>query len=314
MTRFQHRGTDRAALPGGGRRSATGPRPSGLVISRISAHKPRREITLEVGQRDIRIHRSYRLTGKPRLGGGIRTCVTKFTNASKRRLMFIARNFPGLEIMLTLTYPADFPLDGRTVKDHWKRFRQWMDRNGASTGLWVLEFQKRGAPHFHVFIREPLDKDAVSKAWYKIVNSGDPKHLVAGTRIETFRYPPALGSYVMKYAAKMEQKDVPTEFQNVGRFWGIWGKPIISKDIHLPQSIGKHLVRTIRKVHIKARRSWHSHKRFRDNGRSGFIAWETSVVVRRMLDEFLEDGTLYPTRFDSINLPVYNKVRSFEQM
>jgi len=178
-------------------------RRSGLVISHISAQKPRREITLEVGQRDIRIRRSYSLTGKPRSGGGIRSCVTAFTNASKRRLMFTARNFPGLEIMLTLTYPADFPLDGHLVKNHWKRFRQWMVRNGANTGLWVLEFQKRGAPHFHIFLQEPLDKEAVANAWYRIVNSGDPKHLSAGTRIERFRHPPALGSYVMKYASKM---------------------------------------------------------------------------------------------------------------
>ena len=165
-------------------------RTTGLVINRISAQKPRREITLEVGRRDIRIRRSYRLTGKSRLGGGMRSNVTKFTNASKRRLMFTARNFPGLEIMLTLTYPADFPLDGRIVKNHWRRFRQWMVRNGAKTGLWVLEFQKRGAPHFHIFIQEPLDKDAVANAWYRIVGSGDPKHLEAGTRIETFRPPP----------------------------------------------------------------------------------------------------------------------------
>jgi hypothetical protein len=273
----------------------TNSRASGLVISRIFAHKPRREITLEVGQRDIRIRRSYRLTGKPRFGGGVRSNVIQFTNASKRRLMFTARNFPGLEIMLTLTYPSEFPLDGRTVKDHWRRFRQWMVRNGAKTGLWVLEFQKRGAPHFHIFIREPLDRHAVSNAWYKIVASKDPKHLEAGTRIETFRHPPALGSYVMKYAAKMEQKDVPAEFENVGRFWGVWGKPNLVTELCLPQSVGKYLVRTIRKAHIKARRSWKSHNHFRDNGRSGFVAWETSVVVRRMLDEFLEDGVLYPS-------------------
>jgi len=208
--------------------------------------------------------------------------------------MFTARNFPGLEIMLTLTYPADFPLDGRLVKDHWKRFRQWMKRNGAVTGLWVLEFQKRGAPHFHIFIQTSLDRVAVSKAWYKIVNSMDPKHLAAGTRIERFRYPPAIGSYVMKYASKMDQKDVPSEFKNVGRFWGIRGDPVITRDIHVPQSVGKHLVRTIRKVHIKARRSWSSHNRFRDNGRSGFVAWETSVTVRRMIDDFIVDGLLYP--------------------
>ena len=261
-------------------------RRSGLVISRISAQKPRREITLEVGQRDIRIRRSYSLTGKPRIGGGIRSCVTAFTNASKRRLMFTARNFPGLEIMLTLTYPADFPLDGHLVKNHWKRFRQWMVRNGAITGLWVLEFQKRGAPHFHIFLRESLDKQAVANAWYRIVNSGDPKHLLAGTRIEQFRYPPALGSYVMKYASKMEQKDVPAEFENVGRFWGVWGKPEIATEIHLPQSIGKHLVRLIRRAHIKKRKEWKYSRRFRDNGRSGFVAWDTSVTVHRLFDDF----------------------------
>jgi hypothetical protein len=94
--------------------------------------------------------------------------------------MFIARNVVGLEIILTLTYPAEFPLDGCLVKKHWIR--------------------------------------------YCIVNSSDPKHLLAGTRIETFRSPPALGSYIMKYASKMEQKDVPKEFESVGRFWGTWGK------------------------------------------------------------------------------------------
>ena len=104
--------------------------------------------------------------------------------------------------MLTLTYPADFPMDGLLVKNHWRRFRQWMVRNGGKTGLWVLEFQKRGAPHFHIFLQQLLDRIAVSEAWYRIVNSGDPKHLQAGTRIERFIFPPAIGGYVMKYAAK----------------------------------------------------------------------------------------------------------------
>ena len=76
---------------------------SGLVISHISAHHPERQITLEVGQRDIRIRRSFKFATKPRSGGGIRSSVTQFTNASRRRLMFTARNFPGLDIMLTVT-------------------------------------------------------------------------------------------------------------------------------------------------------------------------------------------------------------------
>lgn len=284
------------ALGGVDAQRRTTQRASGLVYSHISAQNPSREITLEVGQRDIRIHRNCRIaTQVQQHHRGIRKAVTCFSQGSKRRLLFVARNLPGLEIMLTLTYPSEFPMNGRLVKNHWRRFRQWMIRNGALTGLWVLEFQKRGAPHFHLFIREPLDRERVSAAWYRIVGSGDPKHLLAGTRIEQFRYPPALGSYVMKYATKMEQKDVPKGFASVGRFWGTWGKPEISRVIRLPQSAGKHLVRVIRRAHIKARKTWKFRRHFRDNGTSGFIAWESSPMVRRMIDEFLETGVLCPT-------------------
>ena len=85
--------------------------------------------------------------------------------------------------------------------------------------LWVLEFQERGAPHFHVFFDKNLDRNAVSAAWFRIVGSDDPKHLLAGTRIEAFRCPEALGPYLMPYAAKLRQKDVPEGFASVGRFW-----------------------------------------------------------------------------------------------
>lgn len=289
-------GTDRP-LSASGRGSAASQRPSsGLVFSHISAQRASREITLEVGQRDIRIRRSFK-TSVPSSyehKRGIRKSITMFSDGSRRRLLFTARNLPGLEIMLTLTYPSDYPADGHLVKDHWRRFRQWMVRNGASYGLWVLEFQKRGAPHFHIFLNKQLDRHAVSKAWYRIVGSEDSKHLVAGTKIEEFRYPPALGSYVMKYAAKMEQKEVPADYQNVGRFWGTWGRIRSCKTIVLPQAIGKHFVRVIRKAHIKARKSWKFRRRFRDNGKSGYVAWDSAQVVRRVLDDFIEDGVMFP--------------------
>ena len=273
--------------------------PQSLVISRISAQHDPRKVTLEVGVRDIRIRRSIDYSNKPRRGGGKRSAVTLFSNESKRRLLFVARNFPNVPIMLTLTYPLNFPLDGQLdgqlVKNHWRRFRQWLVRNGVTYGLWVLEFQKRGAPHFHLFMSDYVDKDAVANAWFKIVASGDPKHLIAGTRIELFRNPQVRGSYVMKYAAKMEQKDVPPNFDNVGRFWGTWGKPTICRTATLPLPIAKNLVRLIRRAHIIQRKGWTSKRRFRDNGRSGFIAWDTSYPVSRILDEFFESGVLYPT-------------------
>ena len=272
-----------------------GRRPPGLVFSYINAQNPEREVTLAVGQRDIRIHRQCGSAAKSEQNRGIRKAVTGFSDASRRRLLFVARNLPGLEIMLTLTYPGSYPQDGRIVKNHWRRFRQWMVRNGAVYGLWVLEFQKRGAPHFHVFINSRLETAAASKAWYSIVDSGDSKHLRAGIRIERFHHRPALGPYLMKYAAKMDQKDVPSEFANVGRFWGTWGTVSPCTVVKLSQDSAKHLVRMIRRAHLKVRKDWKYRQHFRDNGRSGFMAWDSAPMVRRVIDDLIQDGVLHPS-------------------
>tara|TARA_R110002049_G_scaffold1062_1_gene7946 strand:- start:2941 stop:3771 length:831 start_codon:yes stop_codon:yes gene_type:complete len=262
-------------------------RASGLVINRISAHRDPRRVTLEIGERDIRIRRTILRACSSRKGGGIRTNIKGFSMASKRRLLFAARNFSEGRYMITTTYPADFPTDGRLVKNHLRRFRQWLLRNGVRAGLWVLEFQARGAPHFHIFVTDWVDKDALADIWYRIVGSNDPKHLRAGCRIELFRNNAAKGGYVMKYAAKMEQKDVPMQYDNVGRFWGIFGNANISKSVSLPLHKVKDLVRTIRRAHIKQRQQWVYRRKFRDNGVSGFIAWDAAYIVRRATDPLL---------------------------
>ena len=87
-------------------------------------------------------------------------------------------------------------------------------------GVMVLEFQERGAPHFHLLYNDvELDKKAVSLAWYRIVDSGDEKHLKAGTSVEHLRNQHAAESYVSKYLhsymAKFDQKGVPEEYQSV---------------------------------------------------------------------------------------------------
>jgi hypothetical protein len=53
---------------------------------------------------------------------------------------------------------------------------------------------------------ERIDREAVAWAWYRIVGSGDLKQLQAGTRIELVLTIAARGGYVMKFAAKIEQK------------------------------------------------------------------------------------------------------------
>jgi hypothetical protein len=100
---------------------------------------------------------------------------------------------------------------------------------GGCEYLWFLEFQQRGAPHFHILTDWPLPKNRgnkvlwysrIAKRWYDIVDSGDEKHLQAGTRTETLRSKEGGARYAVKYAQKMKQKKVPQGYEDVGRFWG----------------------------------------------------------------------------------------------
>ena len=163
-------------------------------------------------------------------GGGARGKVTEFSRKSRTRCETHARNLPvdSVKAFLTLTYPNDFPTDGRRVKRDLDVMRKWLKRRGVND-FWFEEFQKRGAPHFHLFLdRYPLaGVKAIAAAWYKIVGSGDPKHLawhlgeLSGRPcLEYVRKPHAASWYASKYAVKAEQKQVPSDFLHVGRFWG----------------------------------------------------------------------------------------------
>lgn len=133
-------------------------------------------------------------------------------------------------VMVTLTYPSAYPEEGRHVKRDLDVFIKRLRRNFPFSGeakfsiFWFLEFQERGAPHFHLFCTHSLPKDWCARAWYETVGSGDSRHLAAGTRVEALRSG-RYGScaYAAKYAAKCSQKLVPAQFLNVGRFWGVSG-------------------------------------------------------------------------------------------
>jgi hypothetical protein len=141
--------------------------------------------------------------------------------------------------MVTLTYPNDFPTDGATCKEHLRRFLQEMQREYKRTDVfkqdpehfqawhssfWFLEFQKRGAPHFHIFTNWAPYKSWVSLRWYEIVGSQDQDHYKAGTRVERLvGGNRGMVSYASKYAAKLIQKVAPVGFTNLGRWWGVFG-------------------------------------------------------------------------------------------
>jgi hypothetical protein len=105
-----------------------------------------------------------------------RSAILEFSVRSRRRMMdltaSINRARAGLPKFMTLTYPGSWSPDPQRWKDDLdalgKRIvRRWP---GASA-IWRLEFQKRGAPHFHclLFGVKYMDRAWLARAWAMIV-------------------------------------------------------------------------------------------------------------------------------------------------
>lgn len=143
--------------------------------------------------------------------------------------------------MITLTYGKFYPTDGKIIKEDLRKVRQLLLRY-TDNYLWFLEFQKRGAPHFHILTEveaiTPKMRTALLSIWvtaqvkqeyfWAEVPVGD--RAMEWCKIVRFNAAPQIWEpirekdgakhYVAKYATKTHQKEVPARFTNVGRFWG----------------------------------------------------------------------------------------------
>ncbi len=191
--------------------------------------------------------------------GGVRRAISGFSSGSRRRLLQKIHQLDtvkaGLPLFVTLTYPAVFPTSGRVVKRDLDTFlkrvkRAYHSETSPVWGFWKLEPQQRGAPHLHLLVwgvapfPHRADPDVyqeqvrgvwrwrsscpcplcfVRVAWFEVVGSGDPKHLQAGTRTERVKTWNGVTAYASKYLGKRFQ-DVSVIWQEVGRFWGIFGR------------------------------------------------------------------------------------------
>jgi hypothetical protein len=262
--------------------------PPGLVYKHIRDRRGYAFGSVEVFFRDVRIKRGVPWHD-PRRGGGQRGAILGLSRQSRGRLMHYARNLPQLTHMLTLTYPGVFTDDGRRVKRDWATLRKWLRRAHAEIGgLWILEFQRRGAPHLHAFVNGPIPREELSRRWYEVVGSGDERHLRAGTRIELLRKSTAVASYAAKYAAKLEQKEVPREFRRPGRMWGHFNIKLPSETYSGPREDIGILVRMVRRIRDAQRRA-RGLRRRRDDGRLGFTAYDSADGTRQLVEWALKD-------------------------
>lgn len=177
--------------------------------------------------------------------------------------------------MVTLTYPGEWlsvAPNGKAAKKHVRAFleryfRAWGER---FVGVWKLEFQRRGAPHFHVLCRPPHGtaggqsfRDWLSSTWADVVDHPDPiermKHERAGTGIdwnEGLRSsdPRRVAIYFTKhgaFAAKEYQHCVPEAWQEPGqgpgRFWGYWGLSKATKGVEVTPATAVEAARIVRR-------------------------------------------------------------------
>jgi hypothetical protein len=182
--------------------------------------------------------------------------VAHFSRRSRKRLLeFVARLRPDVSgLMITFTY-ADDMRDHQEAKKHLDLALRWLRRRvPGACFVWKLEYQKRGAIHFHIMalgIRR-LDKHSqflpLIAYWQKMGGAWQ------GTHIRTIENRRKAMSYAAKYIGKvLAAEDAPpagfTEdgapagtsavgavldnmpySENasfVGRFWGISNRKMI---------------------------------------------------------------------------------------
>lgn len=182
-------------------------------------------VGFEVFKSAVRIIRNFARNSKPSSVTAPRGVINSFSDASRRRLKFVAANCdPDLVSSFCLTYHNNAPVDGSVCKSQLNLFLTELRRVYHDVKyLWILEFQSRGCPHFHLFLSCPPDsamQKFMASAWNRIT-SESPEHLSFHEHPSNFfTWEMGSGSYLTKYLDKEAQKFVPESFFNVGRFWG----------------------------------------------------------------------------------------------
>src|SRR3990172_2040103 len=154
--------------------------------------------------------------------------VTRFSRKSRKRLIEYCNRldakFKGRTVFITLTYPY-LQTDHQAAKRHLSNMLKRLQRWGATTIIWRMEYQDNGSIHFHLicFGLPWLPFDDLKMMWRGGIDYPDSALFVRIQRITSMRM---LLGYVSKYIAKLptllDIEPYPAVF--IGRFWGIVGR------------------------------------------------------------------------------------------
>lgn len=184
----------------------------------------------------------------------------------------------GRMAMVTLTLPGPWELVTPTAAEAsalWRRFeRRWFRKWGKLRCIWKREFQRRGAPHWHLWVAMPTEdldgfREWLSMTWADCMRVGDvPLYqalpgdfllsVAAGTGLDFAAAdratdPVRLVNYFLKESVNGESK----AYQNrppalwagssAGRFWGVLGIRDAAIEVCLDPRHSRELWRAMRR-------------------------------------------------------------------
>jgi hypothetical protein len=260
--------------------------------------------------------------------------ISEFSHESRHRLLTFVNSINRQELppervwFVTLTYPGVWPEDPAEWKRHLQSLRKRLERvwGAKIPAVWKLEPQRRGAPHFHLLLLVPAEwcqglhvigreaygerivtrwasgrlskfRQWLSRAWFEVVDSGDERHLRAGTNCEPIEAWGKVAAYASKYLGKECRFHQPQgEPMQVGRYWGVWHRPAFpiewTKEA-VPFVVAARVRRVVRKWVEKRWSATHLRGRFRSAtmfapsemiGR--VVAWATSSVEKELVRHY----------------------------
>lgn len=173
---------------------------------------------------------------------GTKAALRLWSQKSRANLVHCvgACRWPGEYDQITLTYGRQFSSDGRVSRANLLAFLNAFERRwGRVPIMWKLEFQRRGAPHWMLFVQRVVEflgerQSWGQRTWNRIVGA----ELARGCTWIEWRGP--FLWYALKYAKKgaankESQHQVPETYQHVGRWWGIRNNKPVWEEVGLSE-------------------------------------------------------------------------------
>lgn len=159
--------------------------------------------------------------------GGKRGKIKSFSRAARRRLIRLLSQVDqsqlGNPVFLTLTYHDNW--HDRDIQRDREIFLKRVGR--AYPGcrwIWRLDYQRRGAPHFHIIlwpvvgedIQTQSQRERLATIWHEVVDPDNPTHAQYGAQVVPLRDQQG----VKIYMSKLGRITSDEEERDVGRRWG----------------------------------------------------------------------------------------------